>query len=74
MDGRKRFKGKLAGLEGDSVLVAMEKSKLDEPTTVKLALADIGEAKLVMTDALVRETLRAEKRKSREPNQDHAEA
>jgi len=74
MDGRKRFKGKLAGLDGATVLVAMEKSKLDGPTTVKLALADIGEAKLVMTDTLVRETLRAEKRKSREQNQDHAEA
>jgi ribosome maturation factor RimP len=73
LDGRKRFKGKLAGLEGNAVLVALEKSKLEGPTTIKLPLADIGEAKLVMTDALVRETLRAEKRKSRE-DQDHAEA
>jgi ribosome maturation factor RimP len=73
LDGRKRFKGKLAGLEGNYALVALEKSKLEGPTTIKLPLADIGEAKLVMTDALVRETLRAEKRKSRE-DQDHAEA
>jgi ribosome maturation factor RimP len=73
LDGRKRFKGKLAGLEGNAALVALEKSKLEGPTTIKLPLADIGEAKLVMTDALVRETLRAEKRKSRE-DQDHAEA
>ena len=73
LDGRKRFKGKLAGLEGSYALVALEKSKLEGPTTVKLPLADIGEAKLVMTDALVRETLRQEKRKSRE-QQDHAEA
>ena len=74
MDGRKRFKGKLAGLDGDFLLVALEKSKLEGPTTVKLALADIGEAKLVMTDALVRETLRKEKQKSREQDQDHARA
>jgi ribosome maturation factor RimP len=73
LDGRKRFKGKLAGVEGDAVFVELEKSKLGGSMTAKLPLADIGEAKLVMTDALVRETLRAEKRKSRE-QQDHAEA
>lgn len=74
LDGRKRFKGKLAGVDGEFLLLALEKSRLDGPTTVKLALADIGEAKLVMTDALVRETLRNEKRKSRDQEQDHAGA
>ena len=70
LDGRKRFKGKLTGLEGDSVVLELDKSKLDGTTTVRLPLADIGEAKLVLTDALVRETLRNDKRKARE--QDHA--
>ena len=72
LDGRKRFKGKLVGLEGDSLILELDKSKLDGTTTVKLALADIGEAKLVLTDGLIRETLRKEKRKAREP--DHAGA
>ena len=72
LDGRKRFKGKLTGLDGDDVVLELDKSKLDGTTTVKLPLADIGEAKLVLTDALVRETLRKEKRKAREP--DHAGA
>jgi ribosome maturation factor RimP len=70
LDGRKRFKGKLTGLDGDSVVLELDKSKLDGTTTVRLPLADIGEAKLVLTDALVRETLRNDKRKARE--QDHA--
>jgi ribosome maturation factor RimP len=70
LDGRKRFKGKLTGLEGDNVILELDKSKLDATTTVRLPLADIGEAKLVLTDALVRETLRNDKRKARE--QDHA--
>jgi ribosome maturation factor RimP len=70
LDGRKRFKGKLTGLEGDNVILELDKSKLDGTTTVRLPLADIGEAKLVLTDALVRETLRNDKRKARE--QDHA--
>jgi ribosome maturation factor RimP len=73
LDGRKRFKGVLAGLDGDAVRVDLgAKSKLEGTTIVSLPLADIGEARLVMTDALIRETLRKEKRKARE--QDHAEA
>ena len=73
LDGRKRFKGSLAGLDGNFVRLALEqKSKLDEPETVALPLADIEEARLVLTDALIRETLRKEKRKARE--QDHADA
>jgi ribosome maturation factor RimP len=67
MEGRKRFKGTLAGLAGDALRLAIEpKSKLDEIQTVTLPFADIGEARLVLTDALIRETLRKEKRKARE--------
>jgi ribosome maturation factor RimP len=69
LDGRKRFKGTLAGLDGDAVRLTMEaSSKLATPETVTLRLADIDEARLVLTDALIRETLRNEKRKAREGN------
>jgi ribosome maturation factor RimP len=67
LDGRRRFKGILRGLAGDDVRLEMEpKSKLDGPETVSLPLAEIGEARLVLTDALIRDTLRKEKRKGRE--------
>lgn len=72
-DGRKRFKGILAGLDGDAIRLALEpNSKLVEATVVTLPLADIDEARLVLTDALVRETLRKEKQKARQ--QEHAGA
>ncbi len=68
-DGRKRFKGTLAGLDGDSVRLDIEPgSKLAAPETVTLRLADIDEARLVLTDALIRETLRKEKRMLKEQN------
>jgi len=73
IEGRKRFKGVLTGVDGDSVVVELDKSKLDGTTTAKLPLADIAEAKLVLTDALIRETLRREKRKER-ATEDHAGA
>ncbi len=72
-DGRRRFKGILRGLDGDAVRLELEaKSKLEGPQTVSLPLVEIGEARLVLTDALIRDTLRKEKRKAHE--QEHAGA
>lgn len=72
-DGRRRFKGILRGLDGDAVRLELEaKSKLEGPQTVSLPLTEIGEARLVLTDALIRDTLRKEKRKAHE--QEHAGA
>jgi ribosome maturation factor RimP len=73
IDGRKRFKGTLAGREDDMVKLALESTtKRDQPEIVSLAVADIDEARLVLTDALIRETLRNEKRRARDQN--HADA
>lgn len=64
LDGRKRFRGKLAGVDGERAAL-----ELDDGTKALLPLADIGEARLVLTDELVRETLSREKRKAREQDQ-----
>jgi ribosome maturation factor RimP len=67
LDGRRRFKGVLAGLDGGDLRLALEaKSKLDDPSTVTLPLAEIDEARLVMTDALIRDTLRRDKAQKKE--------
>lgn len=55
IDGRKRFRGILAGTEDGEVLI-----NLDEGT-VGLQFDWLADAKLVMTDELVREMLRARK-------------
>jgi len=59
LDGRKRFRGKLAGVEGDSVRIALEKA--DDGTFAMVPLAAIAEAKLVLTDDLIKESLRRQK-------------
>ncbi len=59
LDGRKRFRGKLAGVEGDSVRIALEKA--DDGTFAMVPLAAIAEAKLVLTDDLLKESLRRQK-------------
>jgi ribosome maturation factor RimP len=70
LDGRRRFRGHLAGVDGETLRLAMTGKSATDVT--ELPLAEIGEARLVVTDALIRETLRNEKRKARE--QDHADA
>ena len=62
--GRKRFRGRLAGVDGDRAAVELE-TPLDGETTVWLPLADIDEARLVLTDDLIRESLARDKRAKR---------
>lgn len=61
VDGRKRFRGILVGAEDGVALVRRTDARADEDPTVRLPVADIGEARLVLTDALIREALRAAK-------------
>ncbi len=55
VENRKRFTGVLAGVEGESVLVDLK----GEDETAVLPFAWIADAKLVLTDALVAESLRS---------------
>ena len=57
LDGRKRFRGRLAGVEGDAVV--LEVSRDGAPERVALPVADLAEARLVLTDDLIRESLLA---------------
>lgn len=55
IDGRKRFKGILAGVEGDEVLIEIDEG------TIGLKFDWLTDAKLVLTDELVAESLKARK-------------
>ncbi|MET0277068.1 MAG: ribosome maturation factor RimP [Pseudorhodoplanes sp.] len=58
VDGRKRFRGTLLGVEGGTALVRRDDVKNDDPADVKLPIEDMAEAKLVLTDALIAQSLR----------------
>jgi ribosome maturation factor RimP len=58
IDGRRRFRGVLLGVEGDAAHIRREDAAGGEPADVLLAIADMAEAKLVLTDALVAESLK----------------
>jgi ribosome maturation factor RimP len=57
--GRKRFKGELAGVEDDEVLINIDEH--GETVTVGLKFDWLADAKLVLTDDLIKEMLRQRK-------------
>jgi ribosome maturation factor RimP len=72
IDGRKRFKGVLAGVEGTQVLI-----DIDDPAvegTIALQFDWLTDAKLLLTDELVAESLRARKHDFNETEFDEIEA
>jgi len=58
IDGRKRFRGVLLGVEGDSARIRRDDLPTGEAADVLLAIEDMAEARLVLTDALVAESLK----------------
>ena len=60
IDGRKRFKGLLAGTEGDEVLITLSEGP-DGELTIGLKFDWLADAKLVLTDELIAEMLRQRK-------------
>jgi len=59
IDGRKRFKGQLMGTEGSEVLIEIDVH--GEPTTIGLQFDWLSDAKLVLTDDLIRDVLKSRK-------------
>jgi ribosome maturation factor RimP len=58
VNGRKRYRGFIRGVEGDEALVELPDVKEGLESLVRLNLRDIGDARLVLTDDLIRESLR----------------
>jgi ribosome maturation factor RimP len=55
LDGRKRFRGRLLGLDGNDVTMETQGSRVSFP------FKGIADAKLVLTDELIAEDLKARK-------------
>ncbi|WP_367273908.1 ribosome maturation factor RimP [Bosea sp. (in: a-proteobacteria)] len=56
--GRKRFRGILRGVSGQDALLARDDAKSEEERDVAIPIRAITDARLVLTDALVTESLR----------------
>jgi ribosome maturation factor RimP len=66
IDGRKRFRGRLLGTEGEMARIERDDAAPGEPAHILLPIEEMAEARLVLTDALIAESLRRGKRAERE--------
>jgi ribosome maturation factor RimP len=67
--GRKRFRGILGGVEGASVRIHRDDARAEEDADVLLVMEDIADARLVLTDELIAESMRRGKATERELKQ-----
>jgi ribosome maturation factor RimP len=67
--GRRRFRGVLLGVEGETARIRREDAASGEPGEALLRFEDIAEAKLVLTDTLIAESLRRGKAAKRAARQ-----
>jgi ribosome maturation factor RimP len=66
LDGRKRFRGLLLGVEGEAARLRREDAGAEQAVEVLLPIEEMSEAKLVLTDDLVTQALRREKAAKRQ--------
>jgi len=66
VEGRKRFRGLIAGTEGEAARLTRDDIEAGEAADILLPINEMSEAKLVLTDELVTLALRREKAAKRE--------
>lgn len=59
---RKRFRGRIAGVDGSAVIVDRDSASYGDEPRVKIPFDAIGEARLILTDDLVRDALKQDKK------------
>lgn len=61
VDNRKRFRGKITDVDADGFTLERDQVAYGEEPRVKIPFNTISEAKLILTDDLIRDALRADK-------------
>lgn len=61
IDGRKRFRGKIVAADADGFTIERDQPAYGEEPSVVVPFTALAEAKLILTDDLIRDALRADK-------------
>ena len=61
IDNRKRFRGKIADVNADGFTIERDQVAYGEEPSVTIPFSALAEAKLILTDDLIRDALRADK-------------
>ncbi|MFT4184930.1 MAG: ribosome maturation factor RimP [Rhizobium sp.] len=74
VDNRKRFRGKIAKVNDDGFTIERDQVAYGEEPRVTIPFSTLAEAKLILTDDLIRDALRADKQaKAEAANQNEAD-
>jgi ribosome maturation factor RimP len=74
VDNRKRFRGKIVDVDADGFTIERDQVAYGDEPRVTIPFTTLADAKLILTDDLVRDALRADKlAKARAANQNDAE-
>ncbi|MBM7050371.1 MULTISPECIES: ribosome maturation factor RimP [Rhizobium] len=74
VDNRKRFRGKIADINDDGFTIERDQVAYGEEPKVTIPFSTLAEAKLILTDDLIRDALRADKlAKAEAANQNEAD-
>jgi ribosome maturation factor RimP len=65
IDGRRRFRGVLLGTQGDAARIRRDDAAATEAAEIALPIEEMSEARLVLTDALIAESLKRGKANER---------
>lgn len=71
--GRRRFRGLLLGVDGEAARIRPDDAAAGEANEVALPIEDMTEAKLILTEALIAQSLRRGKAQLREARQQQAQ-
>jgi ribosome maturation factor RimP len=74
LNGRKRFRGHLAGVDGDDILLDVTPRDGSARERVLLPVADLAEARLLLNDDLIRESLARAKHPHPDPAAENSAA
>ncbi|MBX9777668.1 MAG: ribosome maturation factor RimP [Xanthobacteraceae bacterium] len=69
VDGRRRFRGVLTGAEGNAARIHREDAAPDEPAAVLLPIDEMADAKIVLSNDLIAQSLRRGKEAEREAHE-----
>jgi ribosome maturation factor RimP len=67
-DGRRRFRGLLIGTEGEAARIRRDDTAPGEPSEVLLPIADMADAKVVLSDELIAQSLKRGKEQLKTEN------
>lgn len=70
VEERRRFRGKIVSADDESVVIERDQAAYGEEPTVRVPFDLLAEAKLILTDDLIREALRRDKELRRAANDD----